>query len=246
MNKIVFLLLLALSTSAFAEGQINWTGFYGSVMVGHDWGHVGEGSGTDNQLLPPAYNFTLPGSSSSSFNGVSGTLKLGYNKQIETNLIGIELGGTWQKAKSQGIATDGYYSLGSFVPEKGLHSNTSINTYETVAARLGHIFNDTTLLYVSAGAAVGQIKRSVTDTSGQWFGIGNTISDNKSELGYVLGIGAEHKLNDRLSLRANYEYVDFGKINFSYTGLYQAYPATITQSNSIHLSNISAGISYAF
>lgn len=246
LSKLTLISILTLSTTVFADDNINWTGFYGSAMVGYTWGHVGEGSGFDNQLAPPAFNYPLIGSGGNSFNGVNGTLKLGYNKQIEANVIGLELGGTWQDGKSHAVANDGYYdTLGVFVPDTGLQSNTKINSYETFAVRAGHVFENT-LVYISGGGALGQIKRSMTDTNGNWFGQDNTIPDNKTQLGYILGLGLEHKLDDRLSLRVNYEYVDFGKINFSYAGLFFGFPATITQSNSIHFSNLSAGVSYLF
>ena len=76
------------------------------------------------------------------------------------------------------------------------------------------------------------------------------MSDKKTELGYTLGVGVEHKLNDKLSLRANYEYVDFGDVNFKYKGETTwgspDYITTVNQKNFTHFSNLSVGVSYAF
>jgi len=99
---------------------------------------------------------------------------------------------------------------------------------------------------------VARIKKSITDISypaGYWLSDDDIVeyANNKTELGYVLGLGIEHKLNDKWALRANYEYIDFGNINFRYQTLYGGVdPMLITQSNSIHFSNLSAGVSYAF
>ena len=255
-QKLVLITLLTLSATVFADDKINWTGFYGSAMVGRDWGHVGEGNGFSVYPYVPspgADYFTTFGNNGSSFNGWSGNFKLGYNKQIDNNLLGIELGATIQSAKANGIASSSYTSYptpGSVTPDTSLHSQTQIKTYETLALKLGHIFNDTTLVYVSGGAALGQIKRSVTQTAYQyWFDEGYSTSDNKTELGYKLGIGSEYKLNQHWALLADYEYVNFGNVDFKYTGPYTQSGFsidTITQSNSIHFSNLSAGVSYAF
>jgi outer membrane immunogenic protein len=246
--KSSLICLLSLSTSAFADEQINWTGFYSSAMIGRDWGDVGEGNGLAGNT---SYTGIISKGIGSSIQGWASSLKLGYNKQFDNNLIGIELGGTWQNAKSGKESPDTYQqnvpvSTPAY-PDPGASittAKTKVNTYETLAPRLGHIFNDTTLVYVSGGAALGQIKRTIYD-NGNWFNTGTVISDSKTELGYVLGFGAEYKLNDKWALRGNYEYVDFGKINTNYNGS-DGLPAFYKQANSVHFSNLSAGVSYAF
>jgi opacity protein-like surface antigen len=250
-QKLVLITLITLSASAFAEDKINWTGFYGSATVGRTWGHVSEGNGFYSFVPGPEY-YTSFGNNGSSFNGWSGNFKLGYNKQIDNNLLGIELGAAIQSAKANGIASSSWDEyptpIGDVSQDTSLHSQTQIKTYETLALKLGHIFNDTTLVYVSGGAALGQVKRSVTQTTDiYWFANGYSTSDNKTELGYKLGFGGEYKLNQHWALLADYEYVNFGNINFKYTGPFDDYTInTMTQSNSIHLSNLSAGVSYAF
>jgi hypothetical protein len=44
-QKLVLITLCTLSLSVSADEKIDWTGFYGSAMVGRDWGHVSEGGG---------------------------------------------------------------------------------------------------------------------------------------------------------------------------------------------------------
>ena len=89
LSKLALVSILTISTSVFAEDKINWTGFYGSAMVGRDWGHVGEGNGFSVYPFvsgPGADYYTTFGNNGSSFNGWSGNFKLGYNKQIDNNL----------------------------------------------------------------------------------------------------------------------------------------------------------------
>jgi opacity protein-like surface antigen len=97
---------------------------------------------------------------------------------------------------------------------------------------------------------MARIQKSITyiTSGGSWMSNDPVeYANNKTELGYVFGLVVEHKLNDKWALRANYEYIDFGSINFRYQTLYEGVdPMLISQSNSIHFSNLSAGVSYAF
>jgi len=251
-QKIFLTSLLAMSTSAFADDKLDWTGFYGSAMLGNTWGvsqnkggaliYVNADGSADNGNTSPISD------NKSSFHGVNGTIKLGYNKQIDTNLIGIELGVTLQDAKANPLTIVNLDTVNT------LHTNTKVNTYETISARLGHIFNENTLIYVTGGAAVGQIKSQVSGSHNElspfddWlYSPYTTTTNSKAEVGYAFGFGAEHKLTDRLSLRANYEYVDFGNVNFNYSQPFGGHDGvSINQSYSIHFSNLSAGVSYAF
>jgi outer membrane immunogenic protein len=251
-QKLILIALITLSASAFAEEKIDWDGFYGSAMIGRVWGHVGDDTGTFNYVGDNFGNYQISGIGSS-FDGFSANLKIGYNKQLDTNLIGIELGGSWQASKANGIALTTYNGGADSTPYSVLSVN-KIKTYETLSARIGHIFNDKTLVYISGGGVVGQIKSTLNqtaDASDDWLAYINTpasVSDKKNEFGYTLGFGVEHKFNDKWALRANYEYINFGKVNLTYQHRSNDsfYDADINLSNAIHFSNLSAGVSYAF
>jgi len=252
-QKLVLITLFTLSISVFADDKIDWTGFYGSVMIGRDFGHVGQGHGIldysedfDNYL----YFFNRSGVS---MNGWSGGLKLGFNKQFDSNIIGIELGVMSQDAKSKGNPATSYYR--SYVVHldrnvlcclsTSIPYSTKIQSYETLSGRFGHVFDDKTLVYLKAGLALGQIKRDIETNEDGW--TDSNISIRKSEIGGMFGGGIEHKITPKFSIRADYEFVDFGKLNFKGTGLYENYSVIpVNQSNSIHFSNLSAGVSYAF
>jgi outer membrane immunogenic protein len=256
-QKLVLITLFTLSISVFADDKIHWTGFYSSAMIGRDWSNNGGSNGTvDFTHIPndrPVENWSVVGDGNS-FKGWGGNLKFGYNKQLDNNLIGVELGITLQDTKSnnQNIIPIGVFPGGPTDTPYGLFSKTKINTYESLSARIGHIFNTNTLVYLNGGAALSSVKNTVTNIgggwdTGSWIPIGN-ISDSKTELGYLLGLGIEYKINQNLALRANYEYVDFGNVNFKYSSLNCCgdYKGDWNISNSIHFSNLSAGVSYAF
>ena len=74
LSKLALVSILTISTSVFAEDKINWTGFYGSAMVGRDWGHFGEGNGFSVYPFVPGpgadYYTTFGNNGSSSMAGV--------------------------------------------------------------------------------------------------------------------------------------------------------------------------------
>jgi len=248
-QKLVLITLFTLSISVFADDKIDWTGFYGSATVGRAWGHVSEGDGTgDSSQYYPIHN-TFSDGIGADLRNWSGNLKLGYNKQFDNNLIGIELGGTLQSSESKNGVMDTKLNGEPDTPN-ATFTKTRIRDYETISVRLGHIFNEKSLVYLKAGAVTGEIKR-YNGFLNDWLSLYDTVTNNKRESGYVLGFGSEYKLNDRWALRADYEYIDFGNVNFDYnfSVCYDGVgcgPAKITQSNSIHFSNLSAGVSYAF
>ena len=252
-QKLVLIILITLSASVYAQDKTDWTGFYGSAMIGRLWGDVSEGDAYVTGYTGGYLNaYKLTGGSSPDIRGTSLNFKLGFNKQIDTNLIGVELGGTLQTAKSKnGIqntywASTLYTTPGNDGPQESPNTvQTRIQNYGTLSGRIGHIFNETTLIYLKGGLAHGEIKRTIIDAT-RYFDSGTSIQDNKTESGYLLGIGGEHKINDKWSLRADYEYIDFGNSNFNYNGKFSGMNINQTQSNSIHFSNLSAGVSYAF
>ena len=253
-QKLVLIVLLTVSSSVFAQDKIDWTGFYGSAMIGRLWGDVSEGDAYVTGYTGDYANaYKLTGGASPDIKGTSLNFKLGFNKQIDMNLIGVELGGTLQTAKSKNGIQNTYWTStmwpppGNDGPQESPNTvQTRIQNYGTLSGRIGHIFNETTLVFLKGGLAHGEIKRTIIDATGNYFDAGTPIQDNKTESGYLLGVGGEHKINDKWSLRADYEYIDFGNINFNYNGKSSGMNINQTQSNSIHFSNLSAGVSYAF
>ncbi len=257
MKTLYFLLINLIIFSSTALAKSDWDGFYSSLMVGSSHGDVNENDSYLTGYTGDYLNsYRTTNNSDSSFNGTTFNLKLGINKEIESNLIGLELGGTLGSLEARNEKTSGYWvSTMFFTPGNesswnGFIANTKINNYETFSARLGHIFNNSLLMYFKTGAAVGRIERRVTDNSGEFFDAGSTLRDKKNEVGYLLGLGAEYKMSNNFSFRLDYEYIDFGNVDFKYHGTAYTYlpgmSPTMKQSNTIDFSNFSAGICYLF
>ena len=148
------------------ENSDRWSGLYITALTGYTWGKVTEGTVTAG--APTDVTTTLINGIGSSLNGFNGSVKFGYNKQIDTNLIGIEFGGTWQNAVSKNELIDtlglGVYGSDPASPT----AETTLKTYETASVRAGHIFNNTMSIYMSGGVALGQIKRTINDSQCDW------------------------------------------------------------------------------
>ena len=259
MIKIIPLLLLALSTSAFAdENKINWDGYYVSALLGRTAGNVDWNKGTSDWVMPVQATdyYLFPTATSSSSDGWSGSLRLGYNRAIEKNLIGVELGANFQDAGGNITPTSYQQTNATNIGTvSGFVTKITVQSYETLTVRLGRLLDEKTLAYISIGVAAGQFKNKTSQSNATglifglpdgWWDAGVSSSDNKTELGYTLGIGAEHKFKDNWSIRANYELVNFGNINTTYRGSYGDATPAVYLKNSVYFNNLSVGLSYQF
>ena len=119
--------------------------------------------------------------------GVTGGLQAGYNFKIAPLwLLGIEGELSWTKADG---TADGLKS--------------SHNWYDTLDARVGYILPwRGWMLYGKAGAAWMN-----EDLSNPRF------TDNLTRSGWNVGVGAEYMIAPQWSVKAEYNYLDFGKDN---------------------------------
>jgi outer membrane immunogenic protein len=119
--------------------------------------------------------------------------QIGYNHQMESIVLGLE--------------ADLAYSFanGDVVNDDDEVADTDLNFLGTVRGRAGMVFgeSDNTLLFVTGGLAVGDFD---ADFEGQ--------SDGATHLGYVIGAGLEHMVTESFSIKAEYNYMDFGKKDY--------------------------------
>ena len=176
MRKILLLLAL-ISSSAFAGDNFN--GPYIGFQTGYaDGKHYGEEFGT---------SFTYKNTTTRIlFGGLAG-----YNKTFSNNiLIGVEADYDYRDASKksdllyEGIPFNVVYKVES-----------KINTSASLRAKLGYIFNSNkTLAYITGGYAGADIKSTYYDLE-----YDETSSNTQWHNGWILGLGAEHYLNDKFS-----------------------------------------------
>ena len=113
--------------------------------------------------------------------------QIGYNKQIESAVLGIEADIALSDAD------------GDVVNDTGSEfAATDLNYLATVRGRAGILLgeSDSTLLFATAGLAVAEFDVDFEGEAGTF-----------THLGVVAGAGLEHMVTDQISIKAEYNYM---------------------------------------
>ena len=156
----------------------------------------------------------LPGSSirHDDNNGLMIGGQIGYNMVRCSSLFGIEADLAWTNAES----TWGLNPLTSN-SGAGFAGRSELNWYSSIRTRAG-ITVDNLLLYMTGGIAFADIKHSGTATPGNWCECGgpSSFSNSDTRWGWVVGGGLEHRLSDRISVKAEALYTRFEDKGFTF------------------------------
>jgi outer membrane immunogenic protein len=184
---------------AYAPTSI-WSGFYAGVNGGYGWRQ------SSDQFAYPACDggVACGGLTYPAFDGVGASGGFG----------GGQIGYNWQSffgtpALVAGVETDiqGSGIGGKTVTSLNETFKTNLDWFGTVRGRLGYSSYNA-LLYFTGGFAYGGLRGHGEDTTY----IPASVYDSSSTgTGYVLGGGLEYKFNPAWSLKAEYQYLDFGK-----------------------------------
>jgi outer membrane immunogenic protein len=205
-----------------------WTGFYIGINGGYGWGRDATNDGAGNT---PTLN--------SNGGLVGGTL--GFNYQISQFVIGVEGDIDYSMMKFSQTAT----GAGAF----GFGAATSSLTYKndllsTFAARFGFAA-DRALFYAKAGGAWTNEKITLSGTDPVFGTLSG--SNSFSRLGWMVGGGIEYAVWDNLTLKAEYNYLDFGSKNENLTANFSvAGPFTATISSKLTASVVKVGLNWLF
>ena len=160
---------------------IDWQGFYLGVNGGAVRHHA-------------EIEWSFPGfSDAGGFTEFKGTFggQIGANWQSQSIVYGIEA--DLNRVNAQGSATTTTLGLATFVGE--------LSWLATVRGRAGVLIAPPTLAYVTGGLALGRVE-------GNWFN--NSLVENKTRAGWVIGAGVEHVFAPRWSAKAEVLYADLG------------------------------------
>ncbi|ESX92327.1 outer membrane beta-barrel protein [Mesorhizobium sp. LNJC403B00] len=204
----------------------SWTGCYVGGNLGGGWsdidqrqvGKVGTPISLDNDY----------GSGSGS--GFIGGAQLGCDYQMDRWVFGVQGMFDFGDIKSRHVVT----AFPAFDLED------TINSLGTITGRAGYLFDPAVLGYVKAGGAWARVDSAV---HGATF---LSESDKYDRLGWTVGVGAEWKFASKWSVFGEYNYMDFGKHDVSYT---QA-PGTVGQadvvSTKLTVQQVLVGLNYRF
>jgi outer membrane immunogenic protein len=211
----------------------NWQGFYIGGLVG-----VGR---SNMQVNTYGIGKTTLGSICGAYGAQSCTddstkaiagVEVGYDWQSRYFVYGVVADWTWA-----GFKRDRTNASGASI----WSHNSKVEWLASFRGRMGLAVDDT-LVYMTGGLALGQVK-----VSGQFQDFGGVVAGplniNKTQVGWVAGLGVEHKFNQNWSLKAEYLYYDLGKVSSSF-GITDPTTATYTAdvNTQIHVGRI--GIAY--
>ncbi|MBR0827012.1 porin family protein [Bradyrhizobium manausense] len=129
-------------------------------------------------------------------------VQAGCDYQVGSLVVGIEGQFDWADMK------DTTATVPAGVGGVGFLLTSKLDRFATATARVGYAF-DRVLLYAKGGAAFAHFDQNFTQTDF----LGTTIPMNGTQniAGFVVGGGLEYALLPNVSLKAEYNYFDFGR-----------------------------------
>ena len=177
----------------------SWTGFYLGTEFGWGQTHTDAVRNIGNATFPAGFSDT------SQDTGFLGGFDAGANYQINRFVLGIE--GDWQAA-----AISGTHTINSpLIAGRFSVQNRETDWVSTVTGRVGWTW-DRWMLYGKGGAAWRRINdtASTQTFSGAGALLSSQTNNPSTEFGYVVGGGAEWAASERVSVKVEYDWYNFG------------------------------------
>lgn len=225
-----------------AAGVQIWAGTYVGLFAGYAWGEAEATEATDPSLPFPFYNgiatpyrFDPDGA----FAGASA----GFNWQWSTVVAGIEGELGYLGLRGSTIDPNGAIMFGTPDTQTSFRSDF----YAGLSGRFG-LATGPVLLYVKGGAALLRAQASTIDPCvAPPVGCGTgllTMRGSETMLGWSLGGGAEWAFDPRWSVKAEYQYFDFGSIDTA--GVSNIPGEFYRQSIDVTAHSVRFGVNYRF
>jgi outer membrane immunogenic protein len=162
-----------------------WTGFYVGAHLGYSWSNVD-------------WHFNLAPrgeSGEQDSNSFIGGAHIGYSRQFDWYLLGIEVDASGLSGESS-----------AFCPSPFIRCSHSLDWLASVRPRAGVIGEDkVSLFYVTGGVAFTSVDFAATSATGTV-----TRGFTANNVGWVAGVGAERVLHPNVTARVEFLYYDFG------------------------------------
>lgn len=207
----------------------NWTGFYVGAHVGGAWGDKDFTLTDDNLAFVDFPGF--PNFRSHDVSGLIAGGQIGFNWQAPGSnwVLGIEAQASWSNADGEHTFETGAGGAFGF--------RTEVEWLGTVTGRLGYAF-DRVLVYAKGGFAFAHDKY-------EWFSVGEFegVFSDHTRTGWTVGGGIEFALAGNWSVKGEYNYMDLGKKDVTFT-LDGGGFATFDVDQQIHVAKF--GVNYRF
>jgi outer membrane immunogenic protein len=217
----------------------DWSGMYLGGVLGGGWEKTDTNNGVGTNFLFPGANPPQMFQTTSS-SGFIGGLEGGSNYQFGKLVVGWEGDILWGDIK--GSSTTGFTGFAGPTT-----AQLTVNTpwTATVASRVG-IAHDRWLAYGKAGVAYEHTDFTASAAAATPV-FSATGSDNRA--GWMVGGGLEFAAWDAWTIKAEYDYLDFGNRSVVLNGTTffpAAVPTLVTTLNNQRISEFKAGINWKF
>lgn len=183
----------------------NWSGCYMGLNAGYGWGRNNFKDATETSAVGTVFSFT-----DFDFNskGAFGGGQFGCNWQVSAAVFGVETDIQWAGVKGSVLFPSAIFNFAD--PNFNTEVTSELRYFGTVRGRIGYSFAPWALLYATGGFAYGEVHSKLSFPSAN--GVANTFFDEarRTHYGYAVGGGWEALLTPRLSVKAEYLYVDLG------------------------------------
>ena len=198
---------------AIEPAAYDWTGFYLGANGGYGWDADGSNElSTDNNTpvnLGDSIEFSRGSIGDLDSEGWFGGLQTGYNLQSGMIVFGAEA--DIQLSDINDSISGDFSNPDGTVPLSGATS-LDLDWFGTVRGRLGVAF-DRLLIYGTGGVAFGGIDTSMDALEPPAELFETHLNSSGTEVGYVIGAGAEFAFNDSWTMKLEYQYIDFGTVS---------------------------------
>ena len=207
----------ASSQTVQSSGGANWSGMYVGAFAGYGWMDLSIVDGGTQIANPPYGAFACGPALTGNYcntpfelapGGLTGGLHLGVSRQTGNLVLGLEGDVGW-------IDIDAEKTLVRPFNDRDIAS-AALEWHATLTGKVGLAFQRA-LYYVRGGAAFARAHTNAADIDlgGSGFEIyqGSLVSSKELLRGWALGAGMEYAISPRLSLRAEYLYMNFGSFS---------------------------------
>ncbi|MGC1715696.1 MAG: outer membrane beta-barrel protein [Xanthobacteraceae bacterium] len=217
---------------ASSTPNFNWSGFYVGANAGYGWKDPtvtytpNDATAFAGTCGGAAGGTCIPPTSFNTHGGLGG-LEAGYDWEIGQQwLVGLATDFSWTGLKGNGTSN---FILGSATPAaSNFQASEQMKWFGTARARLGWLPTNNLLLYGTGGLAYGRYNATAVLNSqfnanlagGPPFFEYNCVpaagcfsgSNSRTSAGWTLGAGGELVLTSHITLKAEYLYVNLGRI----------------------------------
>jgi outer membrane immunogenic protein len=229
-------------TKAPPVAPFSWTGFYAGIHLGGgssntDWFDDGNavtslGSGILG-LHDASYHAT----------GFLAGGQLGYNYQISWAVLGVEADASWANLRGSM-----FNCFPEFVSLLAQSCSTHTDALGTVTGRFGAAF-DRSLLYVKGGFAWAHESNANPCAALIFQCVSTLATSTDTRIGWTVGAGFEYAFARNWSVRAEYDFMDFGTRDESFLATptpAPPSPAVLTENIRDRIQVVKVGVNYRF